>query len=86
MKSLVQIDNFAPFSINQENARYHIINKNNKNLTNEPHTSIRVRDPKSIKTTHSQYLRYSVPNSLDLSFELPENSSVFPRNIYKKPF
>lgn len=76
------------FSKSRLGCRYHAMN--DANQSDEPNFNIRVRDQASINRSNPEYLNYSVPNSkkgLDLSFELPQNTSVFPRNIYKRePF
>lgn len=89
MKSPIQ-PNCSHFSINTQDSRYHIINPKSKNLSDQPRSSLRVRDSKSLNSNDTKYLKYSVPGSLcylDLSLDLPEDTSVFPRNLYKKnPF
>jgi len=57
-----------------------------------PNSSIRVRKPTkmTVGTRSPQYLRYSVPHAtkaMDKSWEWPEDSGEFPKNIYnKEPF
>ena len=88
MKCPVNTDNLSPFSSTSTRCRHHEMGDDNSLVA--MNGSTRVRQPYSIKSPSTEYLRYSVPNAtkaLDLSFEMPENVSVFPRNIYKKePF
>jgi hypothetical protein len=78
-------NNLDPFATNYLNCRYHTLESRNE--ADQPRTSLRVREPANMKSPGTQYLQYSVPHSkdaLDLSFDYPENSTVWPNNIYKK--
>jgi hypothetical protein len=84
----IQTDNSAAFSNSSNTDKYHRIGS--RGPANTPRTSVRTRTIQKMSLPSTSYLRYSVPEStkkLDLMFAMPENSDVFPLNIYsKEPF
>jgi hypothetical protein len=85
----VSTNNKNPFSYNKNLCKYDKIEYDIP-PANEPFGSERTRNPMKMNVLNSKHLRYSVPEStkgLDLLYECPEKSTVFPRNIYEKnPF
>lgn len=84
----VQTSYNAAFSDSSNTDKYHRIGS--RGPANTPRTSVRTRDVKKMNLPSTSYLRYSVPKStekLDMMFALPQNSDVFPLNVYtKEPF